>query len=120
MMKRNKISKAIIVFFPSVTMLSITSLTFAYINNISGVALKNMFIASLVLLFPILFLLQGVFCATNALNIFVSLGISILTYSIILITYLNTFAFMSFSINVISGMLGYALGKRFIRITVTN
>lgn len=119
-MKRLNIYNIIIVFFPSVIMLSITSLTFAYINNINGMVWKGMFIAALVLLFPLLFLIQGVCCATNNLNIFTALGFSILTSTFIIITYLHTFAFISFTINVISTMLGYALGKMFMRITVTN
>ncbi|WP_435630763.1 hypothetical protein [Clostridium botulinum] len=79
--------------------------------NFSGIDFKGIFIISLILLFPILFVIQGILCALNNINIFLSLGVSILDFIILMFIYMNESAFIYNLIYLIFGMIGYLITK---------
>lgn len=70
-MKKINIAKASIYLFPSIFMLLITILSFMNFREFN-VDWKGIFLISLFILFPIVFLLQGIFIAKNKMNIFLS------------------------------------------------
>ena len=75
-------------------------------------------VISLVVLFPLLILIQAIVSALNRINIFVSLGVSILAtmlYIIVLHTYdtrgLSSSMYHYSKIYLMSGIVGYVVGK---------
>lgn len=102
------------IFIVFLTILSSTSL------NANGVLdfVKGLMVISLVVLFPLLILIQAIVSALNRINIFVSLGVSILAtmlYIIVLHAYdtRNLFSTMYHysKIYLMFGLVGYVIGK---------
>ena len=88
-------------------MILITIVSFTNMLNFNGIDFKGLFIVSLILLFPLLFLLQGIVCALSNNNVFLTLGVSILVFIILMMIYLNSSAFIYILIYLIFGIIGY-------------
>jgi hypothetical protein len=89
-----------------------TSVIF-YMISFNSVDFKGIFILSLILLFPVLFLTQGIVCARYNINVFLSLGASILDFVILMIVYLNDSALIYGLIYLTFGVTGYLITKIF-------
>lgn len=70
---------------------------------------KGLLVTSLLLYYPILFLLQGSVAALMKTNIFLSLGVSIAIFIIILIIWLNSSAIIYIFAYSIIFLIGYGL-----------
>jgi hypothetical protein len=112
MKKKNVVT----VLFPLLFMTVITVISFSNMLDFNGIDFKGIFILSLILLFPFLFLLQGIICAINNTNIFLSLGVSILNFIILLIIYLNDSAVIYIFIYLTFGAIGYLITKSIAKI----
>ncbi|WP_017825061.1 MULTISPECIES: hypothetical protein [Clostridium] len=104
----------IIIFFPAILMSLLTVISFSNMNvyNTTGIDFKGLFILSLLLLFPLLFLIQGILCAvnnTNIVHIIFSFGASILDYIILMKIYLNDSAFEYVLIYSVLWIVGYTI-----------
>ncbi|WP_053416293.1 hypothetical protein [Viridibacillus arvi] len=84
----NKISG---IFFPAFAMLGVIAMTLtgAFGNDEAN---KFYFLLSLVLIFPLTFLVQGISCALNNINPWIALAVSYIAFIIILFTVLNSSA----------------------------
>lgn len=99
------------ILFPSVIMLLMAMILFTDINSID---LKGLFIISIVALFPLLFLIQGITCVLSNTNFIISLLISIATYKLIMIIFMNDLVYEYILYYVVSFAIGYLISK-FIR-----
>ncbi|NFG63394.1 hypothetical protein FDG75_06000 [Clostridium botulinum] len=104
----------IIIFFPAILMSLLTVISFTNMDvyNTKGIDFKGLFIISLLLLFPLLFLIQGILCAvnnTNIVNLIFSFGVSILDYIILMKIYLNDSAFEYVLIYSVLWIIGYTI-----------
>ncbi|MDE5413524.1 hypothetical protein [Alkalihalobacterium chitinilyticum] len=96
-------------FLPSVIMIVLSVLSFSAVHA----NFKGLFILSLILIFPILYALQGVACAFGKSSLLVSLLVTTLTFVLILIIYLNSSALIYILIYNISGFISYGIVKFF-------
>ncbi|MBN1068191.1 hypothetical protein DVW02_09400 [Clostridium botulinum] len=104
----------IIIFFPAILISLLTVISFSNMDvyNTTGIDFKGLFILSLLLLFPLLFLIQGILCAvnnTNIVNLIFSFGVSILDYIILMKIYLNDSAFEYVLIYSVLWIVGYTI-----------
>lgn len=90
--------------------MTIITITVSTPNTIN-VDLKSIFVLSLLLIFPLLFLLQGIICALGNINVFLSLGVSILDFLILVMIYLNDSVFFYGPIYLMLGTIGYLTAK---------
>ncbi|RDY26539.1 hypothetical protein CHL78_012865 [Romboutsia weinsteinii] len=104
-----------IIIFPSILMILATIISFGEISFISHLDVKGFFVLSLVLIFPTLIFMQGILSGKNRINIFLSLGISLVTFIVIMVIYLNTSASIYIGVYIISWSLGYFLSKLLFR-----
>jgi hypothetical protein len=88
-----------------ITIVSFTNMQ----NSYDNVKFKGIFLSSLIFIFPLLFLLQGVISGIDNTNIFISIGISLLTYIILMFIYLNSSAFIYAFIYLVFGLIGYSI-----------
>lgn len=93
------------ILFPTLVMIVISTICFTDI--LKSIDTKAIFILSLFTIFPICFLVQGVLCKLNKVNILISLATSSLIFTIIIFMYMNSTALIYLMINLISGILGY-------------
>lgn len=107
---KSNLAAIITAFLPSVIMIVLTALSFSDVHA----NLKGLFILSLILIFPILYVLQGVACALRQSYLLVSLLVSTITFVAILIIYLNSSALIYILIYNGSGLIGYG-GVKFFR-----
>jgi len=84
--------------------------------NYSGIDYEGIVILSLLFLFPLLFLLQGIFSALSSTNVFLSLGVSILCFIILMMVYLNDSAALYILIYLVIEFLGYSSTKFILKI----
>ena len=85
------------ILFPSIAIIVITLFATLSLDKFVKLDYKGILVISIVLFFPLLILIQGVIIAINRTNIFLSLGLSLLTTIIV---------GMAFSLNDTS--IGYA------------
>lgn len=97
------------VLFPTffMTIMTITAST----PNTVNVDFKSILVLSSLLIFPLLFLLQGIICALGNINVLLSLGVSILDFLILVMIYLNDSAFFYVPIYLMLGTIGYLTAK---------
>ena len=108
-----KKSKVITILFPAFFM-TMLMILFSFSNESNGMDFKGLLIISLIFIFPLLFLLQGVKSAINNINIIISMGVSILTFIIYISICLNYSAIIYIFIYLSFGTIGYIL-TNFIR-----
>lgn len=72
---------------------------------------KGLVLNSLIVYYPVLFLLQGSASSLLKTNVFLSLGISIAMFIIVLLIWLNSSAFIYVFAYVIIGFIGYAITR---------
>lgn len=99
--------KVIIFIFPSVVMFIVTRVSFTNMNNFEFVDFKGVYMISLILVFPTLFLYQGVLCAKKKCNLMLSLVISSVTYLMIMNIYLNGSASFYLLTYILAGVFGH-------------
>ncbi|WP_434302928.1 hypothetical protein [Clostridium botulinum] len=103
--------RIITITFPALLMTIITIISFQNMLNFNGIDFKGIFIISLILLFPILFIIQGILCAISHTNVFLSLGVSILDFIILMFVYMNESAFIYNLIYLTCGIIAYLITK---------
>ncbi|OAB37045.1 hypothetical protein PMSD_09580 [Paenibacillus macquariensis subsp. defensor] len=111
MNKRN----IIVILFPALVMAIIAIITFTQMFGLSDLNAKSLIIAGLVLIFPVLFVLQGVLCAVTRSKVILSIVVSIVTYIIIMFVFLNSSAFVYLIVYLGMWAIGYWIGKYMIR-----
>ncbi|AQR93620.1 hypothetical protein CLSAP_09270 [Clostridium saccharoperbutylacetonicum] len=108
------------IIFPSLFMTIITIISFSNMLNFNVIEFKGIFILSLILLFPLLFLLQGIISAVNNTNVLLALGISTLDFIILMMVYLNDSASIYILIYLVFGLIGYIITKSIIKIKISK
>ncbi|AGF54665.1 hypothetical protein BJV45_000148 [Clostridium saccharoperbutylacetonicum] len=108
------------IIFPSLFMTIITIISFSNMLNFNVIEFKGSFILSLILLFPLLFLLQGIISAVNNTNVLLALGISTLDFIILMMVYLNDSASIYILIYLVFGLIGYIITKSIIKIKISK
>lgn len=116
-MKKKSVVTAL---FPALFMTITTIVSFSNMLDFNGIDYKGIYILSLILLFPLLFLLQGIICAINNTNVFLSVGLSILTFIILMIVYLNDSAFIYVLIYFTFGAVGHLIAKFIMKIKASR
>ena len=111
-----KKKSVVTVLFPAVFMIIITIVGFFNKLDFNGIDYKSIFILTLTLLIPLLFLLQGIISAITNTNIFLSLGVSILYFILLMIVYLNESASIYILIGLALGAVGYLITKLIVKI----
>ena len=111
-----KKKSVVTVLFPSVFMIILTIVGFFNKLDFNGIDYKAIFILTLTLLIPLLFLLQGIISAITNTNIFLSLGVSILYFILLMIVYLNESASIYILIGLTLGAVGYLITKLIVKI----
>lgn len=106
--------------FPSLMMILMSVISFTDILSFSDIDLKGLFIISLVLFFPILFIAQGIACALTKSNVFTALIISNLTYLVIMFIFLNDSAMGYILYYSIAYFIGYFLSKLILKLKSKN
>ena len=96
-MKRNNL---ITILFPSLIMILISTIS-------SHMDLKGLFIISIVALFPLSILIQGIFVVLNKANIILALLTSILTFIGVMFILMKTFEIIYIEYYTISFIIGY-------------
>jgi hypothetical protein len=86
----NKIAGLI---FPAFTMLTLSVLAMFGLFG-EGDVNKSFFILGLIIIFPLTFLVQGISCAMNHMNPFIALLVSYIAFAIVVITFLNSSAWV--------------------------
>ncbi len=100
-MKRNNL---ITILFPSLIMILISIIS-------SYMDLKGLFILSIVVLFPLALLIQGIFVALNKTNIILALLTSILTFIAVMFILMKAFEIIYIEYYTISFAIGYLISK---------
>ena len=100
-MKRNNL---ITTLFPSLIMILISIIS-------SYMDLKGLFIISIVALFPLVLLIQGIFVALNKTNIILALLTSILTFIAVMFILMKAFEIIYIQYYTISFVIGYLVSK---------
>ncbi|NRT36546.1 hypothetical protein BJV38_000866 [Clostridium beijerinckii] len=106
-----KTRTVITILFPTIFMVIMGKISFFYMSGFNGIEFKGIFILSLILLFPALFLIQGIICAKYNINVLLSLGVSILGFRILMIVYLNDSALIYLLGYVTFEVTGYLIAK---------
>lgn len=109
-----KIKNVINGLFPAVVMTLLTLVSFSKmeLDTVAGLDFKGLFLISILIIFPLLFLMQGSLCARNKSNIVdivLSFGLSILNYMILMKTYLNDSAYIYILVYSILWIIGYII-----------
>jgi hypothetical protein len=105
-----KINEFLILTFPSIIMITITLISFTHPTDYLN--LKSLFIISLLLLFPIIFLIQAILSVTYKTNYLWSLSISSLTFITIIFLYMNFTALPYLLFYIILGLFVYYLKRK--------
>lgn len=92
---------------PSILMFSLAVISFTDILNTMDA--EGIFIIGLLLLFPLLFLGQGIACGRGKGNIVLSLLVSTVTFVIIILIYLNSTALFYVAPYLVVGLFGFGL-----------
>ena len=107
-MKRNNL---ITILFPSLIMILISTIS-------SHMDLKGLFIISIVALFPLSILIQGIFVVLNKANIILALLTSILTFIGVMFILMKTFEIIYIEYYIISFVIGYLISKILIKLNL--
>lgn len=102
-MKFSKYS-VICMVLPAILMFVIGYLT---LTDFLGAQDHGYFILALIIIFPMIFLIQGIFSAILKENLWVSLGISTVAYVVIMFLWMNSSAVGYIIFYLLSGFLGY-------------
>ncbi|WP_083402501.1 hypothetical protein [Bacillus sp. MUM 116] len=105
--------KILNMFFPAIAILIIGFVTFS--NTFIQQTDHKYFFVSLIIIYPLLFLLQGVGTALLKTNIFLSLVVSALGFLVTVFLWANSSALGYVIVYLIIGFLGYGLGRFFQR-----
>lgn len=106
-----KKSNILTVIFPSIILVLITMISFNPIELTKNLDLNGFFILSLVLIYPTMLFIQGILVSKNKASIILSFGLSIITFTIIMVVLLNTSASIYFALYIFSWLLGYFISK---------
>jgi len=105
-LKTKKILGVIHILAPVSIIFILAYITFVPLNDLSFGAWA---VSSLIIYYPILFLLQGSACSLLKANIFTSLGISIAAYIVVLLIWMNSSAIVYMFAYLLIGFLGYSV-----------
>lgn len=105
--------KALIAVHIVVPVLIIFILAYVAFTASDDLFTKGLVLNSLMIYYPILFLLQGSACSLLKTNIFISLGFSIATFIIVLLIWLNSSAMFYIFAYYIIGFIGYRVTQFF-------
>jgi hypothetical protein len=94
---------------PAILMISLAVISFTDILN--AIDAKGIFIIGLLLLFPLLFLGQGMACGRGKGNIVLSLLVSTVTFVIIILIFLNSSALFYIVLYILVSLFGYGLAR---------
>lgn len=101
------ITRLITALLPSAIMLIIALISFAEL--LDSLDAMGLFIIGLLLIYPLLFLGQGVACAFGKGNIFLSITVSSITFVIIVFVFLNSSALMYIVLYLIIAFFAYGI-----------
>lgn len=93
-------------------LLTVVSFSNMDMSTARGLDFKGLFIISLVFIFPLLFLIQGILSSINNMtlaNIVISFALSIFSYLILMKIYLNNSAFVYIILYPALWILGYSI-----------
>lgn len=105
MLKINK--NQIIIVLPAILILLISFFSF----SVEIVDLKGLFVLSLLLLFPLIFFIQGLYAFKFKTNYLIPLLISLFSFLVVLLVYLNSSALPYMFFYTITGCAGFYLPK---------
>lgn len=105
----------ITILFPALIMAIVSITSYTHMFGLSDLDSKSLLIVGLVLIFPVIFILQGVLCAITRSNVIFSLSVSIITYLVIMFVFLNSSAFIYVFVYLFIWTLGYWIARYLIK-----
>jgi len=106
--KNNNLFVTIHILIPVITMFVLAYTSFAIEDDLLATGL---ILNSLMIYFPVIFLVQGIVCALLRANVFMSLGISTLAFIVVLIVWLNSSAIIYIFVYLVIGFIGYVVTR---------
>lgn len=108
-----KLKKTACVLLPSLIMWLILFILNTNIFNLGDLDLKGLFIASLIVIFPLLFLTQGAATVITNNNPFLAFLVSILGYSVVIFSNVSTLCYIFYF--ALFYIIGYIVVKFFVK-----
>lgn len=105
----------ITILFPALIMSLVSILSLTNMFNLTDLNMKSLMIVGVVLIFPVVFLIQGALCSLTHSSVILSLTVSLITYIVIMFTLLNSSAFVYVIVYLFTWAMGYWIGKYLIR-----
>ena len=100
-----------IALFPIIIMILVCFIKKSSIFKFSPMDLKGLLIVNVVLIFPIIFLIQGIIASVNDGNKIISLGVSLISYLVYLILIMKEAALMYIVFYFVWYVLGSFIGS---------
>lgn len=110
-----KNKNTIIILFPIFIMLMVNIILSSKILNLSIMSIKEIITISVFLIFPLLFFLQGIVSVLSYVNIFLSLVISLIGFSIFMFINITDSLFIYIIIYSLFYMIGFFITKLFMK-----
>lgn len=107
-MKNKNVLVSIHILIPVIIMFVLAYSSFAIEDDLLATGL---ILNSLIIYFPVIFLIQGIVCALLRSNVFMSLGISALAFIVVLIIWLNSSAIIYIFVYLVIGFIGYGVTR---------
>lgn len=108
MMEKRKVLSIVQLIVPAIVMFVLAYFAFAAADDLYTTGL---ILNALIIYFPLLFLLQGIVCASVRGNIFVSLGVSVVAYIIVIFVWLNSSAAVYVIAYVVVWFIAYGVAR---------
>lgn len=110
LMVQRQLLKIVQMIFPALIMIGLTYYAFSASDDLFT---KQFILNALIIYFPVLFLLQGAFCAFLRENIIVSIAISVVGFITVIFVWLNSSALIYLVLYVILWLIGYGIVRFF-------
>ncbi|HHD2753555.1 TPA: hypothetical protein ACOTG0_002367 [Clostridium perfringens] len=106
----NKI-EGVVIFFPALIMFLLSSFLSLDLNKLGTLDLKGLLIGSLIVIFPILFFLQGIIVSKKHMKIFFPYIVSAISFIVVALIFFNSSAIGYVAFYTICEALGYFSNK---------
>lgn len=111
----NNIIKYFTIGFPSAFMVLIIAQAFTDTPILAFIDWKGLIVLSLLALFPLFFLLQGILAAVTNTNILLSTGISTVTFIVLMFVYMNISAAVYIIMYLLAALIGYGITRKIVK-----
>ncbi|EGT3615750.1 hypothetical protein FHH43_05790 [Clostridium perfringens] len=101
----------VVIFFPALIMFLLSAFLSLDLNNLGTLDLKGLLIGSLIVIFPILFFLQGIIVCKNHMKIILPYIVSAVSFIVVALIFFNSSAIGYIAFYTICEAIGYFPNK---------